>query len=460
MFRRNRFGGVAAVVAAGMAMIGCFYRDPAGDAGSGGGGGNAASDPTSAPTLVDLKAKSAAILDTVKTEKRNFTAAETALLDTYKRDIDRMEAEADRARVAKQTEEFRSASLAAATSAALAAVEKASASIQVADRGAANRGMTANEWIKTLARARFGNLDARERMRSVEHAQASPEYARNVERIFAARGDADEMRNIAKSTSNVGDEDFVADVVRQFNDSTPILKAHQNVQRRSSGNTYRYFRVIPGGAGYAKTEGVAGSSDTVTAISPVDQPFTTYSGQTVLVTQEAMDDYAADVAKEVINVGMSKATIAFGAAIVTALESNFLVSSTFTPTAKIGGSLAFQDILNAWSRIPVRNRYGVKFMGNSSVIAELIGLLTNVNVPQAQAIGFTPDSLLEIDSGDGSFGSVNALFVGNPTLSLAIGMKVPVRVWTQEVSAGVNMEVQPRFAVGLRDGTALSCVAS
>ena len=44
--------------------------------------------------------------------------------------------------------------------------------------------------------------------------------------------------------------------------------------------------------------------------------------------------------------------------------------------------------------------------------------------------------------------------ISNLDLALAIGMKEPVRVWTQQISEGVQYEVQPRFAVASRDGSA------
>jgi HK97 family phage major capsid protein len=262
------------------------------------------------------------------------------------------------------------------------------------------------------------------------------------------------FRNIAKGSADVGNKEVIADVVRQFNLTSPIYAAHQNVQRRSTGNTYSFTQITKGGAGYVKTEGNAGTSDTTSTAAMASVAFKTYSGQKVLITQEALDDYACDVAQEIMTLGMAKSVIAFGTDIVTALKVPFLVSTTFTPTETAATSWALQDIINCFYEIPIRNRYGVKFMMSSALAKTVTGLLTLDNGPQAAMIGLTKENILEID--DASLAD-DVLFVGNPTLALAIAMKEPVRTWVQEISEGTQFEVQPRLAVALRDAYALAC---
>jgi HK97 family phage major capsid protein len=259
------------------------------------------------------------------------------------------------------------------------------------------------------------------------------------------------LRSIAKGSADVGNKEVVADVVRQFNLTSPIFAAHTNVQRRSTGNAYQFTQIAKGGAGYVKTEGAAGTTDSASTATMVAQAFKTYSGQKILVTQEALDDFEADIAAEVLTLGLAKSTVAFGVDCVTALKSAFLVSTTFTPTQTAATSWAMADLVAAYYEIPVRNRTGVKFICAPATAKALVSLLTLDNGPQAAAIGLKPENIVEDDSVD-----TDVCFLGNITLALAVGMKVPVRTFIQEVSEGKTFEVQPRFAVGLRDGTALS----
>jgi len=254
------------------------------------------------------------------------------------------------------------------------------------------------------------------------------------------------LRSIAKGEANVGNIEIINDVVRQFNLTSPIFAAHQNVQKRSTGNAYEFTRISSGGAGYAKPEGNAGTSDNTSAATMVSVPFKTYSGQTILVTQEALDDYAADIGQEVIVLGTAKATVAFGADCVAILKSAF---STLTPTA--GSAWTLDDVVAAYYEVPVRNRSGIKYICAPVTAKALTRLITLDTSPQAEWIDLTKENIVEDESMD-----ADLLFVGNPTLALAIGMKQPVRVWTQEVSQGTNFEVQPRLAVALRDATALA----
>ncbi|MCL2646027.1 MAG: phage major capsid protein [Phycisphaerales bacterium] len=254
------------------------------------------------------------------------------------------------------------------------------------------------------------------------------------------------LRSIAKGSQNVGNLEVVNDVVRQFNQTSPIFAAHQNVQMRSTGNSFEFTRISAGGAGYVKTEGNAGTSDTASAATMVAVPFKTYSGQTILVTQEALDDYAADISQEVIVLGTAKATVAFGADCVAALKSAFT-----TTTATAGTSWTLADVTAAYYEIPVRNRYNIKYTCNPATAKALANLITLNTSPQAEWIDLKKENIVEDESMD-----ADLLFVGDLTQALAIGLKQPVRVFVQEVSQGTNFEAQPRLAVALRDATALA----
>jgi HK97 family phage major capsid protein len=344
--------------------------------------------------IAELKTKYQGTLDTVKTENRAMTAAETTSLDTIKGEI--------------------------------AALEKQAKDEKAGQDAAAVADAVQN---RNAAALRAGG-------------QKNPsEMDKNSY-----------FRSIAKGGQDIGNKEVIADIVKQFNLTSPIFAAHANVQKRSTGNTYEFAQISKGGAGYVKTEGNAGTTDSASALTMVAQTFKTYSGQKVLVTQEAMDDAAFDLSQEVTTLGLAKATLAFGADCVTALKSAFLVSTTFTPTETAATSWAISDVVAAYYEIPVRNRAaGVKFICAPATAKALITLLTLDNSPQAAAIGLTKENIIEDDSVD-----ADVLFIGSITLALAIGMKIPVRTFVQEVSEGTTFEVQPRFAVGLRDGTALA----
>jgi len=255
------------------------------------------------------------------------------------------------------------------------------------------------------------------------------------------------LRSIAKGSQNVGNIEVVNDVVRQFNQTSPIFAAHKNVQMRSTGNAFEFTRISAGGAGYVKAEGAAATADSTSAATMISVPFKTYSGQTILVTQEALDDFAADISQEVIILGTAKATVAFGVDCIAAMKSAF---TTFTATA--GTAWTFNDIQAAYYEIPIRNRQGgVKYICSPTTAKALNSFLTLNISPQSEGIGLTKENIVEDESMDNDL-----LFVGDPTFILAVGMRTPVRVFVQEVSQGKNFEVQPRFAVALRDGTALA----
>lgn len=346
-------------------------------------------------TLAELKAKAAAILDKAKTENRSLTAAENTEIETIKADILKEEKVIQAA-----TEQQRSAAAAAAA---------------------------------RLNRDDVWNMKSNEFFRKM-----------------ATLGDS-YMRSISTAGQDVGNKEVIADVVRQFNLTSPIYAAHQNVQPRSTGVVYSYTRINKGGSGFVKTEGAAAPEDTVSSVTMVSQTFKTYSSEKLQISQEMLDDAVADISQEVMTLGLAKSVLAFGADCVTALESAFLVSNVFTPTDTAGTSWAFSDIVAAYYEIPVRNRYGVKYICNGATAQALVSLLTNINAPQAAIIGFTADNIVE----DSAMPN-NVLIIGNITISLAIGRKEPVRVFMVETSEGRTVEVQPRLAVGLRDSTALA----
>jgi HK97 family phage major capsid protein len=346
-------------------------------------------------TLEELKKQYAELLAKSETEKRSLTAAEVSTLDKLKTDIAAMEkANADAAAASiKQQDENRSAAAAAAQS----------------DRDK-TYNMPTNDYLRSIAKG-------------------------------------------ADATASVGNKEVIADVVRQFNAQSPIFAAHGNVQKRSTGNAFSFTKIVKGSSdGGTKTEGNAGASDTTSTAPMVPVPFKTYTGESILVTQEALDDYAADIGAEVIGLGMSKSSLAFGADCITALKSAFLVSTTFTPTETAASTWALSDVIAAYYEIPARNRRNVKFTCAPATAKNLVSLLTLDNSPQAAAIGLTKENIVEDDAVP-----ADVLFVGDITLALAIGMKIPVRIFKQEVSAGTTMEVQPRLAVALRDATALAC---
>jgi HK97 family phage major capsid protein len=253
-------------------------------------------------------------------------------------------------------------------------------------------------------------------------------------------------RSITKGSSNVGTKEVVTDVVRVYETQSPLFAAHQNKQLRLTGEKYTYPKITAGSGGYAKTEGNAGSADTGTTVVMVDATFVTYSSQTITVSQEMIDDAGFDISGEITAVGLSKSTTAFDAAAATALLA---YDNTPTETAATSWSLA--DLIAAYYEIPTRNRNGVKFIMAAATVPAILNLLTTDNAPKAAAIGLSAENIIVDDNI-----TANLVVLCNPTLALAIGMKEQVRVFVDEVSAGRTYEVQPRLAVGLRDGTAVS----
>jgi HK97 family phage major capsid protein len=362
--------------------------------------------------LKELKAKYQGILDKAKTENRSLSAAETADLDGIKKDIERLEAEAATAvqNAAADAAQNRSASAAGANAPAQSAGTNADVATAVQTRNA--------------AAAAAGNA-------------ADP---RTVDSNTY-------LRSISRGGSDVGNREVVNDVVRQFEEESPIFAAHTAKQLRLTGNTYSYPKVTATLAnGYKKTEGNAGTDDTTSAITMVNQTFSTYDGESILVTQEMLDDSGFDVAQEVIGVGSAKAAAAFDSDAVDALES---VDATPTETATT--SWALSDLTAAFFELPNRNRMGVKYTASGATIGALVSLMTNDNLPQRQAIGFLPENLLTDDNV-----TADLVIVGNISKALAVGMKTPVRVFVDETSKGKTFEVQPRMAVGLRDSTAVA----
>lgn len=255
------------------------------------------------------------------------------------------------------------------------------------------------------------------------------------------------LRSISKGSAEVNDVTFVNDVVRQFELTSPLFASHGNIQKRSNGMTYHFTKVTSGGAGYVKTEGVAGTDDSASAVAIGSVDFSTYSGQKILVTQEAFDDYAVDLMQELTTVGMAKTSVAFGSACVSALQGAF--SSTYTSTATT--SWAVTDLINAYYTLPVRHLGNVKYLVNRATAAKLVNLFDHEDAKKLETIGFDKGSILIDDAM-----ATDRLIVTNPTIALAVAMKVPVRVVKLEVSEGYTLEVQPRLAVALRDSSAVA----
>jgi HK97 family phage major capsid protein len=334
-------------------------------------------------TIEQLKAEYAAILALGKTENRSLAAAETAKLDTLKLEIEKLEREG----------------------AALAAANK---------RETENRSIAAaQETIKNG----LGSMDKNTYLRS-----------------------------LAKGSQDVGNKEVLADVVRQFETESPIFAAHKNVQKRSTGNAFSFTKITSGGAGYAKTEGNAGTADTASAATIASVVFLTYSGQKITVTQEMIDDSAADIAQEVIVLGSAKATTKFDIDAVAALETYG------TPADTAATTWALSDLVAAYFELPNRNRNtNVKYICAPATAAAIVNMLNATDAPKAAVIGLSADSIIVDDHV-----TAGHVLVCDPTLALAIGIKVPARIFVDEVSEGRVYEAQPRLAVALRDSTAIS----
>lgn len=337
--------------------------------------------------IEELQAEYKAVLEKAKTENRGLTADETKSLDTLKGEIEKLE-------TAKAND-----------NAAKAELEKR------------------EEYLRSIAAAQ--------------------------QTIKDNLGNADKntyLRSITKGSNDVGNKEIVNDVVRQFETQSPIFGAHQNIQRRSNGMAFSFTKVTKGGAGYVKTEGNAATEDTASAAVPVSVAFKTYSGQKVVITQEALDDFAADIAQEIITLGSGKATTKFDADAVAELES-----VDATPTETAATSWALTDITGAFFEIPNRNRVGVKYICAPATAAKIVNMMKAEDAAACAVVGLTAENLIVDDNV-----TADVLIVANPTLALAIGMKEPVRVFTDEVSEGRAYEVQPRMAVKLRDSTAVA----
>jgi hypothetical protein len=251
------------------------------------------------------------------------------------------------------------------------------------------------------------------------------------------------LRSIAKGSADVGNKEVVADVVRAYVSQSPLYAAHQNVQVRSTGNAYSFTQITGGGTGYVKTEGNAGTADDTTAAAMVSQAFKLYSGQKIVISQEALDDFAADIAQEITSVSLAQSVMAFAADAYTALN-------TITKTDTASTSWALTDITGAYLALPARNLFGVKYIMNGTTAASVVDLLDYEDNLKAAFIGLDKSNII-IDSSCTS----GTIYVGNPTLALAIGRKDPIRIFVQEVSEGKSFEAQPRLAVALRDATAM-----
>jgi HK97 family phage major capsid protein len=254
------------------------------------------------------------------------------------------------------------------------------------------------------------------------------------------------LRSITKGSSEVGDVDVVADVVRAYQNQSPVFAAHQGKQLNLTGTAYTYPRITAGTGGYKKTEGVDATSDTGSAITMVTQAFSTYSSQQITVSQEMLDDAGFDVAAEIESLGMAKSTQAFDVDAVAALRTY-----TVTPTVSLTTAWAMADLVAAYFEIPTRNRYGVKFFCNGVTAGLLIATINTNTQAQADLIGFKAENIIVDDNV-----AAGLVMLANPTLALAIGMKQQVRIFVQEQSKGRVYEVQPRMAVGLRDATAVA----
>jgi HK97 family phage major capsid protein len=315
-----------------------------------------------------------------------------------------------------------------------------------------NGAQTANRSLTSVEQTELDTIKAEiTALEANAQAAADAIQARNAAAAAASGAGAPktfntQLRSITKGAADVGDKEVVQDIVRVYEAESPIFREHTGKQLRLSGQKYSYPKVTAGTGGYVKTEANAGTSDSSSTITMVDQTFKLYSSQSILVSYEMLTDAGFDVGTEVTSVGMSKSTTAFDVDAVTALETY-----DATPTETAATSWALSDVIAAYYDLPTRHRAGVKFYGKAETIKAIVGLLTADNAPQAAIIGLTKENLVEDDNI-----TTGLLIVTNITKALAIGMQSPVRVFVDEVSAGKTFEVQPRLAVGLRDGTAVA----
>jgi HK97 family phage major capsid protein len=302
--------------------------------------------------------------------------------------------------------------------------------------------------------ARLDEAASNAKLAGEQHARREAELrsfaaAQTVRPEIEAMDKSKLFRSITTGGADVGNVDFINDVVKQFEEQSPLFAAHGNVQRRSTGNSFSYTQIAPGTqTASLKVEGNAGSADETCSVVIATTTFGTYSGGIVLISQEMLDDAAADIAQEITALGMAKGILKFDKALVDLLEAAAVVSGDIPETANTTWDLS--DLIAMYFSIPMRNRRGIKWIGNATMMGTIVDLMDFEDTAKTALIGLTPENLI-VDSNS----AADTLIACNPTLALSIGIKQPVRVFRQEVSAGSNFEVQPRLAAGLRDATAV-----
>lgn len=358
------------------------------------------------------KADMKKVLDQAKSENRSITAAETSTLDGIKAEIDKL----------------------------------------VASKAATSREEVA------------GQVAAAIEARSTAAATVTATVKEPDANTF--------LRSVTRGAVNVGDVVFNDDVVRVFNETSPLFESSK-VDTKQTGETYKFIKITGGNTGGGrKAEGIAGNNDTNTTVTPASVIFTTYSGESCLISTEMSDDAGFDVSAEVTGAGLAKCMYKFGGDAVATMASAFSTDNgtnggTLTATSYAGNSsgstvtyyplltnastFAASDLVSLYYEVPARNRDGAKFICNATTAAKIVSIITNTNDPQITWIGFTKDSVVEEPAMP-----TDVVFFGNPAKVLAVGMKKPIRVFVQEVSAGKTIEPQPRIAVALRDSTAVS----
>ncbi len=352
--------------------------------------------------LENLKAEYEKLLRTAHLENRGLTVDETKRADQFKAEI----VEAER-------------------------IEREANAVVVA-------GMTARATERTAAAQAAVNAEEQKRSAAAAASGLRQDLPSN-----------EYYRSLAKGAVDVGNKEVVADVVRVYQSASPIFAAHTNVQTRSTGMTFTFTRIRPDlSKGYVKTEGASGRDDSTTTIEIVPVPFKLYDSESVLVTQELLDDATVDLGAEISSAGLAKSGTAFGADLVTAL-----MSAVATPTETAATTWAISDLAGAYFGLPLRNRVGLRYIMNSQTAKAVVDLLGVEAGPRLAAIGLSAESIL-VDEAVTN----DVIILANVALALAVGQKTPVRVLVVEVSAGRTYELQPRFAVALRDGTAVAVI--
>jgi hypothetical protein len=257
------------------------------------------------------------------------------------------------------------------------------------------------------------------------------------------------FRSLTRGGSEVGPQAFVQEVVKVFETESPIWRNHGNIKTQTTGNAFNLYVLTPGGAGYKKTEGNAGTADTSSSLVLQPFPFSTYSSQAVTVSQEMLDDLAYDISGDITSLGMSKSTVAFDADAVAALVSSGTYTGDLTSTS---GEVTLAAVTAKFMGLPDRHRLapGIKYFTNAIGAAKLLALITWEAKAQCDAISLTPENIV-IDTNV----PARMTIITNVTKAIGIGMKTPVRVFTLEVSAGRQYEIQPRLAVAVRDASAV-----